>query len=129
MALGEMHHIPREGSRHPLPQRPGQLLQTLPGAADEEERRKAPPSSASSSWEQLKAGKRAGSMARSRNKLLPLIGALTSLASSWKHTVYFCKTIILQIRLESLSCMWVLEKEQSRNVLEGRRTELDHPDT
>ena len=43
--------------------------------------------------------------------------------------MYFCKTIILQIRLESLSRMWVLEKEQSRNILERRRMELDHPDT
>lgn len=73
------------------------------------------------------SSKHAGSKARLRNKLLPCIKVLTSLASSRKHSVYFCKVISLQIRLESMNCMWALEKEQSRTIWERRRMKSDRP--
>lgn len=91
-------------------------------------RRKAslhPPPTPSCSSES--SSEHAGSKASSGSKLIPFTGALTSLASSRKHNVYFCRVISLQIRLESMSCMWALEKEQSRTIWERGRMKSDRP--
>lgn len=73
------------------------------------------PSSIMQLWEQLKARREQGKV---REQVTSMHLSITSLASSRKHSVYFCKVISLQIRLESMNCMWALEKEQSRTIWE-----------
>lgn len=87
------------------------------------------PSSASSSWEQLRAGKLAGSKARSRNEVLPLTYQPGLLPKTHRVLLQDDNPAIKAGKPELHVGARKKKKEQGRNVLERCRTELDHPDT